>query len=172
MPSRQTTRLAVRSDIPQLVELMREFYAESSYPLDADWASRAFARLLDAPSLGATWIIEDESMAVGHVILTVRFAMEVGGLWGSIDDLFVRPAHRRRGAATAALGAVLAECARRGCRALSVEVGADNHPAIALYRRFGLVPADDGRLTLRRMNLSPGANPDALFKLDDRPRGR
>jgi ribosomal protein S18 acetylase RimI-like enzyme len=152
-----TVRPARHADIPQLVALMREFYAESSYPLETDWAARAFERLLNAPSLGAVWLIEDEGSAIGHVVLTVRFAMEVGGLWGSIDDLFVQPACRRRGAATAALDAVVAECHRRGCLALSVEVGADNHAAIALYRRFGLVPGDDGRLMLRRVTLSSAA---------------
>lgn len=146
-----TVRPARAPDIPCLVALMREFYAESSYPLDNTWAAAAFEHLLREPSLGAVWLVEDAGVAAGHVVMTVRFAMEVGGLLGSVDDLFVRPAHRRRGAASAALDAVLTECRRRGCRALSVEVGADNHPAIALYRRFGLVAGDDGRLTLRRM---------------------
>lgn len=142
-------RLAARSDIPQLVELMREFYAESSFPLDQAWAGRAFESLLDEPQRGAVWLIECDGEAVGHVVLAVRFAMEFGGLSGYIDDLFVRPAHRRRGAASAGLEALLAECRRRNCRSVHVEVGADNDAAQAIYRRYGLVPGDDGRQSLR-----------------------
>jgi hypothetical protein len=57
---------------------MHEFHAESSFPLDRAWATRAFDRLLADPSRGATWLIE-RGATVGHVVLSVRFAMEFGG---------------------------------------------------------------------------------------------
>ena len=142
-------RLAERADIPRLVELMREFYAESSCPLDRAWAETAFADLIAAPERGAVWIVEVGGGPAGHVVLSVRFAMEFGGLIGYIDDLFVRPAHRRKGAARAALDALVADCRRRGCRSLHVEVGPDNYAAAALYRAIGLAPIGDARQTLR-----------------------
>jgi ribosomal protein S18 acetylase RimI-like enzyme len=128
---------------------MREFYAESAFPLDREWGEQAFTRLIAEPSLGAVWIIECDGDPVGHVVLSVRFAMEFGGLSGYIDDLFVRPAHRRKGAARAGLDALVAECRHRGCRSLHVEVAPDNHAANALYRRYGLLPLGDGRQQLR-----------------------
>jgi len=128
---------------------MREFYAESSFPLDRECAEQAFTRLIADPSLGAVWIIECDGAAAGHVVLSVRFAMEFGGLAAYIDDLFVRPRHRRRGAASAGLDALVAECRHRGCRSLHVEVAPDNHAAVALYRRYGLVPLGDQRQQLR-----------------------
>jgi ribosomal protein S18 acetylase RimI-like enzyme len=142
-------RLATFADIPSLVELMHEFYAESSFPLDRTWAAAAFAQLLDDPSRGAVWIIESSGLPIGHIVLAVRFAMEFGGLIGYIDDLFVRPEHRRRGAARAAVESLIADCRRRDCRSLYVEVGPDNDAAQALYRRFGLLPIDDRRQSLR-----------------------
>jgi ribosomal protein S18 acetylase RimI-like enzyme len=144
-----SARPASLPDIPQLVELMREFYAESSFPLDQAWAERAFENLIREPLYGAVWLIESDGEAIGHVVLSVLFAMEFGGLSGFIDDLFVCPTHRRRGAASAALDALLTECRRRGCRAVQVEVGADNDAAQALYRRYGLLLGDDQRHTLR-----------------------
>ena len=128
---------------------MREFYAESSYPLDDAWATAAFEHLLGEPSLGAVWLVEDGDARIGHVVLTVHFSMEFGGLCGTIDDLFVKPAYRMRGAGSAAIEAVIAECRCRGCRVLSVEVGTDNRAAKALYEKFGLVSIRDGRETLR-----------------------
>jgi ribosomal protein S18 acetylase RimI-like enzyme len=142
-------RQAGAADIPPLVDLMGEFYAEASVPLDRAWASRAFEGLLAQPHLGAAWLLERDGEAIGHVVLSVRFAMEFGGLIGYVDDLFVRPAARRAGAGTIALDAVTAECRRRGCRSLEVEVGAANVPAQALYRRHGLRPLDDDRQMLR-----------------------
>lgn len=141
-------RLANRADIPRLVALMREFYAEASVPLEDAWAARAVAGLIDDPSRGAVWLIEHGNAAVGHVVLSIRYAMEYGGPIGYIDDLFVRAEHRRMGAARVALDALVAECRRRRCRALYVEVGSSNDAAMALYRRYGMAAAPDDRQTL------------------------
>jgi ribosomal protein S18 acetylase RimI-like enzyme len=148
-PSTVKARRADRADIPHLVALMREFYAESSYPLDDAWATAAFEHLIGEPSLGAVWLVDEGDAPVGHAVLTIFFSMEFGGLCGTIDDLYVKPSYRRRGAGRAAIEAVIAECRRRGCRAVSVEVGADNRAAKALYEKFGLVRLDGGRATMR-----------------------
>ncbi len=124
---------------------MEEFYAESDYALDRRWAERSFGVLLRSPALGAAWLVRQSDVAVCHVVLTVRFSMEYGGTAAFIDDLFVRPAHRRRGAATAALTAVFVECRARSALALQVEVGQDNAAANGLYSRFGLVVGGDRR---------------------------
>lgn len=142
-------RLAVPSDIPVLVELMREFYGESGFPLETDWAARAFRELMAEPARGAIWLIDDDGAAVGHTVLSVRFTMEFGGLSGYVDDLFVRPAHRRKGVASAGLDALVAECHRRSCRSIHVEVGPDNAAGLALYRRYGFLPQVDRREHLR-----------------------
>jgi ribosomal protein S18 acetylase RimI-like enzyme len=149
MPFLFMARPATPSDVPTLVELMHAFYAESAFPLNREWAARAFADLMADPSRGAAWIIERDAAPIGHVVLSVRFAMEFGGLSAYIDDIFVRPEHRRKGAASAGLDALVDECRRRGCRSIHVEVAPDNHAAIALYRRFGLAPGDDERQQLR-----------------------
>ena len=144
-----TVRLATHADVQDLVELMREFYAESPFPLDEAWAARAFADLLAEPWRGAVWLMEQNGALVGHVVLSVRHAMEFGGLSGYVDDLFVRPAHRRQGAGRAALDTLFAECRRRDCRSIQVEVGPDNRAAMALYRSYGLAPGTDERQYLR-----------------------
>lgn len=92
----------------------------------------------------------------GHVVLTVRFAMEFGGLSAYIDDLFVREPCRRHGAAQAGLDALMAESIRRGCKSLHVEVAPDNVAANALYRRFGLLPGADRRQQLKVLLPSAG----------------
>lgn len=143
-----TVRVATLADIPDLVELMHEFYAEASFPLDRQWAESAFASLIADPGRGAVWLMEVDTAMAGHVVLTVRFAMEFGGLIGYIDDLFVRPEHRRHGAAAAGLEALMIECRRRGCRSVQVEVDPENLAATTLYRRHGLAAGSDHRLQL------------------------
>jgi ribosomal protein S18 acetylase RimI-like enzyme len=139
-------RPATPEDVPTLVALMSAFYAESDYPLPAASATRAFSALLADDRLGGAWLAEFDGVAVGHVVLTVSFSMEYGGLRGFVDDLYVRPEARRRGVGAALLAAVRASCAARGVRAMLVEVGPDNTGARSLYERAGY--ADSGHLLL------------------------
>jgi len=141
-------RQATATDVPTLLDLMAEFYGESSYPLDRAWAAQAFGDLLKDSSRGMVWLLEVAGAPAGHVVLSVRFAMEYGGLLGYIDDLFVKQALRRQGVGRAGLEALLEDCRRRGCRAVHVEVAPDNTAANALYRSFGLAPGTDQRLQL------------------------
>jgi GNAT superfamily N-acetyltransferase len=152
MPTTPHVRPAALADVPQLVALMAEFYAEAGYPLPPAPAARAFAGLLADPRLGRVWIIEAGGEAVGHVVLTLSYAMEYGGLRGAVDDLFVRAPHRGRGLAAAALAAVCDACAESGVRALQVEVGAENAVACRLYERSGFT--DSGHL-LMTLPLAP-----------------
>jgi ribosomal protein S18 acetylase RimI-like enzyme len=139
-------RAAQSVDIPQLVELMTEFYAEAGYTLLPEPAARTFAYLLGDPKLGQVWILEYDSLAAGYIVLTVCFSMEYGGLRGFVDDLFVRESYRGRGLARAALEEVRRTCEVLGVRALHVEVGPENDAARGVYRRSGF--KHSGRLLL------------------------
>jgi ribosomal protein S18 acetylase RimI-like enzyme len=143
-----TVQRATEDDIEKLVLLMRDFHAEAQYPLDATWAAGAFSSLLSNPTLGCVWLMLRERQAAGFVVLSLRYTMEHAGLSGYIDDLYVRPEFRRMGAASSALDSLLAECRARGCQSIQVEVGESNPAAFALYARYGLEPAKDGRLLL------------------------
>jgi ribosomal protein S18 acetylase RimI-like enzyme len=141
-------RKATLDDIPILVDLMQEFYAEANYPLDGHWAGASFSALMQNESLGVVWIIFHDAEPAGHVVLTIRFSMEYGGLDAFIDDLFIRSTYRRRGLGRAALRTLFDECERRKVLAVHVEVGHDNVAAKALYHSYGLEPYDNERLML------------------------
>jgi hypothetical protein len=84
------TQLCARAPtifIPQLVELMRAFYAESDYPLETTLATDCFSALLGNESYGADWLLCHEGDVAGSVVLTVQFSMGFGGLSALIDDL-------------------------------------------------------------------------------------
>jgi ribosomal protein S18 acetylase RimI-like enzyme len=141
-------RKASLDDVHELVNLMEAFYAESSFPLDRQWAANSFEQLLSTPALGCVWLARADAGAIGHAVLSVRYTMEHAALGGYIDDLYVTPEHRRQQIASRLLGALVTECRRRACASLHVEVSGSNIAALATYKRFGLVPATDGRLLL------------------------
>jgi GNAT superfamily N-acetyltransferase len=139
-------RRAEPGDIESLIGLMAEFYAEAGYTLDNTQAEGAFAALLNDERLGFVWVLEANATVIGHVVLTLRYAMEYAGLIACLDDLYVRPAWRNLGISTSALSEVKEFCATSGIRALTVEVGKDNGPAHAVYRRAGFTEAADRQL--------------------------
>ena len=145
-------RAATTADVPALVALMADFYAEAGFALPAAAAGQAFATLLETPALGAVWVAEVDGEPVGHVVLTLVFSMEYGGLRAFIDDLFVRPAARGRGAGAALLAAAREGAMARGARALCVETGLEGHPARTLYARAGY---DDSGHALLTQPLAP-----------------
>lgn len=140
-------RTATPADIPALIGLMQEFYAEAGLTLAADPAARTFAALLKDTRLGQVWMMEVDDQPAGFVVLAVSFSMEYGGLRGFVDDFFVARRFRQRGIGTAALAAVVRFCNARDVRALLVETGPDNEPALRAYRRHGFV--ETGRVFLK-----------------------
>jgi len=134
-------RHATADDIPLLVSLMAEFYAEGGYQLDRAHAAAAFAEIIADERLGSVWLIQADHEDVGHVVLTLRYAMEYGGLIACLDDLYVRPQWRNRGLSTVALTELRNFCATSGIRAMTVEVGDDNGSAQKVYRKLGFTEA-------------------------------
>ena len=144
----QFMRKASSDDVQRLVALMTEFYAEAAYPLNHERAAEAFVALLADNRLGQVWFIQADDHDVGHVVVTFCYSMEYGGLIAFVDDLFIQKAFRRAGLGTAALAEVRVFCAKLGVRAIQVETGRDNAPALALYRRVGFVDTDRLLLSL------------------------
>jgi ribosomal protein S18 acetylase RimI-like enzyme len=154
-------RKASLEDVPRLVTLMVEFYAESSYPLNRQRAAEAFSALIQDSRLGQVWLIEARSETggeadnplsahdVGYLVVTLGFSMEYGGRDAFVDDLFIQAAFRGRGLGTAALAEARAFCIEHGVRAVHLEVARDNAPAQAAYRRAGFADTDRQLLTLR-----------------------
>lgn len=144
-------RQATSADIPVLVDLMADFYAEAAFALDREWAARSFAALFTDPARNAAWIAWLGGKPVGHAVLCARHSMEFGGLDGSIDDLYVRPSARRRGIGRALLARLVAHARAQGVLALHVEVAPANAAAQALYAALGLRPNPDRHLLVTRL---------------------
>ena len=141
-------RMAGPGDVPRLVELMVEFYAESGHPCDAARAATAFDELVRDSRLGRVWLLEQEGRAVGYAVLTLGYSLEYGGRDGFVDDLYVQAPFRARGLGTAAIEEAKRACLALGVRALHLEVARDNQVARGIYRKSGFLDHDRLLLTL------------------------
>ena len=141
-------RQASAHDLPDILALMQEFYAESGYPLNIVRARSALLPLLAPGQLGQVWLAELDGQLAGHLVLTFCYSMEYGGRSAFIDDLFVRPALRNRGAGRALVVRARTLCEELGIRAMHLEVARANGPAQAVYRAVGFGGTDRELLTL------------------------
>lgn len=98
---------------------------------DEPWDAAAFAGLLATPGARALGLAGDGGLS-GLALL--RSAAEES----EILSIGVAPEARGRGLGGALLAAAMAAARADGATALFLEVAADNAPALALYRRFGL----------------------------------
>ena len=130
-------RCATAGDLPLLVTLMEEMYAELGTPMERSSAERGFAELIADPRLGRAYLLEADSEVAGYVVLTLGFTLQFGGRDAFIDDLFIRPAFRDRGIGGATLELLRAEAQAMGARAMHLLVLHTNPRAEALYRRHG-----------------------------------
>jgi GNAT superfamily N-acetyltransferase len=142
---------ATAEDMPALLPLMQEFYAEEHLAFsDANVA--AVQELVASPALGGVYLVRNGGGVLGEVLgyftLVFGFSVERGGRTALLDELFVVPAARGKGLGQRALASVIASAKAGGCRAVHLEVDRANKKARALYERAGFIELPRGYLTL------------------------
>ena len=146
-------RLAVPEDMLPLMELLRAFYVEERLAYTAGVQS-ALAGLLEAPARGVVFLIATDAAPpsaanlAGYFVLTYGYSLERGGKTALLDELYIDPAHRRKGLATVALAHAATAARAAGCAALHVEVQDTNRLAANLYARAGFQNQHRQYLTL------------------------
>ncbi|HSK17865.1 MAG TPA: GNAT family N-acetyltransferase [Longimicrobiales bacterium] len=142
-------REARLEDCDRLVDMMAVFYEEANYPLNRQRAHAAFTHVLQNSGLGRVWIIVESGEDVGYIVLTMSFSMEYGGMSAFVDDFYIRLSHRGRGLGHRTLESVKTWAGQAGVRAIHLEVGRDNGPGQAVYRRAGFTDNDRQLLTVQ-----------------------
>jgi len=136
------------ADLDTLLPLVRQFYRHFGYPYDEANKRKALSQLLREPSLGRVWLVFAGERPIGYLVLVFSFSLESNGATASIDEFFIEPTSRQRGAGSAALHLVEDLCHRLDVTALHLEAEDSNAHATALYLRQGFV--DHGRRLLKK----------------------
>ena len=90
-------RRAQVADIDLILEFMREYYAFDGHHFDEKRSRAALIGLLGNDSLGFVWLIEDGDVAVGYVVLTLGYSLELLGCDAFIDEFYLREDYRGHG---------------------------------------------------------------------------
>lgn len=137
-------RAATPADTALILELVRELaeYERLSHEVVADVATLRQS-LFGARPAAEVIIAQLDGEPAGFALFFTSFSTFLGRPGIYLEDLFVRPAYRRRGIGEALLARLAALATERGCGRLEWAVLDWNEPAIGFYTRLGARPMDE-----------------------------
>lgn len=141
-------RIAEPIDIPDLLDMMAQFYAIDGYPFDATLNDQNLRTLIGNPDLGRLWIIIWRNQTIGYVALTFGFSFEYKGKDGFVDEFFIVENYRHQGIGKKTINYVIEEARNLGLRSLHLEVEEHNDPGKKLYSDQGFI--SKGRMLLTK----------------------
>jgi GNAT superfamily N-acetyltransferase len=137
-------RKARPKDVPLLLALFRELaeYERLQDQLQATEELLERALFSDRPA-AEVLVAERGGAPVGYALFYPTFStfLAIQGVW--LEDLFVRPAHRKSGAGRALLAAVAARARERGAERLEWSALDWNELALGFYRGLGAQRMDE-----------------------------
>ncbi|MAE89873.1 MAG: GNAT family N-acetyltransferase [Pelagibaca sp.] len=138
----KSLHLAGPDDLARLMPLVAAFHAEQAYGTDAQHVQAALVPILEGQPHGAIWLIGPRKSPVGYVVVSFGWSIEFGGLDARVDELYIRPAVRRRGMGGEALHALSNGLRDSGVAALHLEIDRDDERLQGFYRRARFKPRE------------------------------
>jgi GNAT superfamily N-acetyltransferase len=131
-------RPAAESDIQALMPLMRgycEFYEAD--PPDAGLDEMARALIATTDDQGMLLVADDGGQVIGFAAVGWKWSSLRGARIAVLEDLFVAPEARGKGAAGALIEACASRAGANGAPVMTWLTAPDNHRAQAVYNRIG-----------------------------------
>ena len=129
--------LATQTDLERLLPMVKAYHDFESIDVDDEHRRSAIAPLLEGSPHGAIWLIGPKISPVGYVAVSFGWSIELGGLDGFIDEIWIREKVRGRGMGFEAISALVKSLQGAGLKALHLEVAPSNERAQNLYKRLG-----------------------------------
>ena len=141
--------LAKPEDIEHVARLVADFHTEEGITQNDATRRAAILPLLEGSPHGAVYLIGPGRAPIGYVIVSFGWSVELGGMDGFVDEIYIRPAVRGRGIGSEVLLALPKALAGAGLRALHLEVARDNERARRLYAKLHFTPREQYMLMTR-----------------------
>ena len=127
--------LAKASDLDRLRPMVAAFHEQEGFDTSDEQRTAAIHPLLEGSPLGAIWLIGPQIAPVGYVVVSFGWSLELGGMDGFIDEIWIREKVRGRGMGSEALLALQKALSAAGVKALHLETTSD--AAERVYKRAG-----------------------------------
>ncbi|APX25061.1 MAG: N-acetyltransferase [Rhodobacteraceae bacterium] len=131
----KSLHLAGPEDLGRLVTLVSAFHSEQRLEVDYATVEAALTPLLEGQPVGAVWLIGPRKAPVGYVSVSFGWSLRHGGLDATIDELYIRPAVRRRGMGGEALHQLTQGLRQAGVTALRLAIEPGDERLDRFFRR-------------------------------------
>ena len=132
-----TIRVLERKDKKEILEMMRIFYDSPAvfHTSSDEVLERDVEDCLGELPYVEGFVFEDGEQLAGYAMISKGYTTEYGGLCIWIEDIFIKPAYRRQGLASALFGYL--EARYPDAVRFKLEVEKENEGAIETYRKCG-----------------------------------
>ena len=134
-----TIRTAKSSDIPQLVELLKELFTiEADFDFDQEKQTFGLNLLLtsDKDCILVAQLLNDDRV-LGMCTLQTLISTAEGGMVGLLEDLIVAADFRNQGIASKLVAEAVNWANCQGLKRLQLLADKNNHPALNFYHKQG-----------------------------------
>lgn len=154
MADQVTVREAEPTDVPRVHAMIRELarFEKAEHEVtgrESDLMRVLFPAVYDADKSDVPHVFCDvaelEGEVVGFAIWFLNYSTWLAQLGIYLEDLYVKPAHRRSGAGRALLRTLAARCVERGYGRIDWAVLDWNEPALRFYEALGASHLTDWR---------------------------
>lgn len=125
------------SDIPELSQMMKNFYAIDFYPFDEIKTKDNFQKFINNENYGNCFKIVFDGDIAGYIILVKYFSFEFGGEILFLDELFVKPEFQGKSLGKKALEFVKEYSVENQFKVVLLEIENHNEKAKKLYEHYG-----------------------------------
>lgn len=139
----KSLHLATPDDAERLFPLVAAFHAERGFDTSPEHQNAALTPLLEGTPHGAVWLIGPRRAPVGYIVVTFGWSVEFGGLDAIVDELYIRPAVRRRGMGFEALNGIAKALKDAGVCALHLEADREDEDVQRFYARARFKPREN-----------------------------
>lgn len=130
-------RKMIAADVPVVVQMMHDFFAEFNYPFDFAVRKKQVEQVLVERKYGTIYICQMDRQIMGYQFIANTYSFEFGGKVAYLDEFYLISAVRKTGKGKQFIQLLQEELKQEGFASLRLEVENYNENAIKLYHTTG-----------------------------------
>ena len=130
-------RTADLSDVNLLVSLNKALHKHEGTAYDTNRAHSAFTGFIGHPELGAIWMICDDGVPIGYIVMNRGYSIQFGGPYALVDEMYLEDKYRDRGIGRQSLEFMEEHCRFSNMTALYLEITKENMAGREFYKHMG-----------------------------------
>ncbi len=136
-------RSAVKQDVPLILTFIKELAAYENLSEQVTATEEILTEWLFEQQKAEVLIAERNGQPIGYALFFYNFSTFLGQAGIYIEDIYIKPAYRKKGYGKAFFKHIAGLCHARGCGRLEWACLNRNKPSIDFYLSLGAAPMND-----------------------------